>query len=148
MAKVLLLNGPNLNLLGEREPEIYGHTTLQQIEEGLRGRLEAAGHSLWSFQSNSEGVIIDWLQEQRPADFLLVNAGALTHSSVALRDAISALAVPFVEIHISNVYKREPFRHHSLLSDLAIGLVVGLGVQGYDLAGQFAVSYLAEQAKG
>lgn len=146
MAKVLLLNGPNLNLLGEREPDIYGHTTLQDIEDAVRARLEGAGHTCWSFQSNTEGAIVDWLQAQRPAEFLLVNAGALTHTGVALRDAIAAMGLPFVEIHISNVYKREPFRHHSYLIDLAVGAVIGLGVKGYDLAAQFAIAYLAGSA--
>ncbi len=144
MAKVLLLHGPNLNMLGEREPEIYGHFTLQDIENTVRQPLEQAGHDCWCFQSNSDGAMIDWLQETRPADFLLVNAGALTHTSVALRDAISALALPFVEIHISNIYKREPFRHHSYLADLALGSIVGLGVKGYDLAVQFALDYLKD----
>ncbi len=144
MAKVLLLHGPNLNMLGEREPEIYGHFTLQDIENAVRQPLEQAGHDCWCFQSNSDGTMIDWLQETRPADFLLVNAGALTHTSVALRDAIAALALPFVEIHISNVYKREPFRHHSYLADLALGSIVGLGVKGYDLAVQFALDYLKD----
>ena len=144
MAKVLLLHGPNLNMLGEREPEIYGHFTLQDIENTVRQPLEQAGHDCWCFQSNSDGAMIDWLQETRPADFLLVNAGALTHTSVALRDAISALALPFVEIHISNVYKREAFRHHSYLADLALGSIVGLGVKGYDLAVQFALDYLKD----
>lgn len=144
MAKVLLLHGPNLNMLGEREPEIYGHFTLQDIENSVRQPLEQAGHDCWCFQSNSDGAMIDWLQETRPADFLLVNAGALTHTSVALRDAISALALPFVEIHISNVYKREPFRHHSYLADLALGSIVGLGVKGYDLAVQYTLDYLKD----
>ncbi len=147
MAKILLLNGPNLNLLGEREPEIYGHTTLKEIEATVRARVEAAGHACWCFQSNSEGALVDWLQEQRPAGFLLVNAGALTHTSVALPDAIAATAVPFVEIHISNIYKREPFRHHSFLAPAAVGSIVGLGVGGYDLAAQFAVSFLARGAE-
>lgn len=145
MAKILLLNGPNLNLLGEREPEIYGHTSLPDIERGVRERLEAAGHSCRCFQSNSEGALLDWLQEQRPADFLLVNAGALTHTSLALPDAIAAINLPFVEIHISNVYKRESFRHHSFLAASAVGSIVGLGVEGYDLAARFAISYLERQ---
>jgi len=145
MAKLLLLNGPNLNTLGQREPALYGHTTLARIEERVRQRVEDAGHHLEAFQSNSEGALVDWLQRQRPADFLLVNAGAYTHTSVALRDAISFLSVPFIEIHLSNVYKREVFRHHSYLSDLAHGLIVGLGAKGYDLAAQYAVEHLATQ---
>lgn len=142
MAKVLLLHGPNLNLLGEREPEIYGHATLQDIENGVRMALEEAGHACWSFQSNSEGALIDWLQENRQANFLLINAGAFTHTSIALADALASLGIPFVEIHISNVYKRESFRHHSFLSALALGCVIGLGVKGYDLAVQYAIDYL------
>ena len=142
MAKVLLLHGPNLNLLGEREPEIYGRATLADIETSVREAVEGAGHDCWCFQSNSEGGMIDWLQESRPADFLLVNAGAFTHTSVALRDAISSLGLPFVEIHISNIYKRESFRHHSYLADIALGAIVGLGVKGYDLAVQYALDFL------
>ncbi|MCZ6472087.1 MAG: type II 3-dehydroquinate dehydratase [SAR324 cluster bacterium] len=145
MAKVLLLNGPNLNLLGEREPDIYGHTRLQDIEDSVRALLEGAGHACGSFQSNSEGLMIDWLQENRAADFLLINAGALTHTSIALRDALAALQLPFLEIHISNVYKRESFRHHSFLAALAIGSLVGLGTQGYDLAARFAIEFLKQR---
>ena len=145
MAKILLLNGPNLNLLGEREPETYGKTTLEEIEKGVRQRVEAGGHTLHCFQSNSEGAMVDWLQENRPADFLLLNAASLTHTSVGLRDAVSALGVPFVEIHISNVYQREEFRHKSLFSDLAVGLIVGLGSMGYTLAADFANQYLSNQ---
>lgn len=142
MAKVLLLHGPNLNLLGQREPEIYGNSTLNDIESSVRSAVESAGHDLWCFQSNSEGGMIDWLQESRPADFLLINAGAYTHTSVALRDAIASLALPFVEIHISNIYKRESFRHHSYLADIALGSIVGLGVKSYDLAVQVALHHL------
>jgi 3-dehydroquinate dehydratase-2 len=145
MAKVLLLNGPNLNLLGEREPEIYGHTRLRDIEESVRTILEGAGHACASFQSNSEGLMIDWLQENRAADFLLINAGALTHTSIALMDTLAALQMPFLEIHISNVYKRESFRHHSFLAALAMGSLVGLGVHGYDLAAQFAINFLKQR---
>lgn len=143
MATVLLVNGPNLNTLGTREPAIYGHTTLPEVESAVQRIVTDAGHELRAFQSNHEGAIVDWLQAQREADFLLINAAALTHTSVAVRDAIAMSGIPFVEIHISNVYKREPFRHHSYLSDLAVGVVVGLGVQGYALAAQFAVSNLA-----
>lgn len=146
MATILLVNGPNLNTLGTREPEIYGHTTLPEVEAGVRRIVEAAGHTLLAFQSNSEGAIVDWLQQQRQADFLLINAASLTHTSVAIRDAIAMAGMPFVEIHISNVYKRETFRHHSYLSDLAQGVIVGLGVQGYDFAATFAVSHLADDA--
>ena len=128
MPTVLLLNGPNLNLLGSREPEIYGSTTLTDIEE-----------------SNSEGKLIDWLHKQRDADFLLLNPGALTHTSLELRDAVFAIEIPFLEIHLSNVHQREEFRHHSYFSDIAIGVLVGLGVKGYLLATQFAADYLEQK---
>ena len=144
MAKVLLLHGTNLNLLGEREPQIYGRTTLKDIEDSVRQRLEGAGHSVYCYQSNHEGQLIDWLHAQRPADFLIVNAGALTHTSVALRDAIAGIHVPFVEVHISNLHKREAFRHHSYLSDLAIGVIVGLGAKGYEYAADYAIHHLSQ----
>jgi 3-dehydroquinate dehydratase-2 len=142
MAKILLLNGPNLNTLGEREPELYGTTTLRDIEESVRKLVEPAGHSLVPHQSNVEGELVSWLHSNRPADFLLVNAAAYTHTSIALRDAIKVVGCPFVEIHISNVFKRESFRHHSLLSDTAEGVIVGLGAMGYELAALYALAYL------
>ncbi|HUJ76799.1 MAG TPA: type II 3-dehydroquinate dehydratase [bacterium] len=142
MAKILLVNGPNLNLLGEREPELYGRATLADVVQRVRQRVQAAGHTLLDFQSNSEGDIVTWLQNQRPADFLLLNAASYTHTSVAIRDAVKLMCVPFVEIHISNVYKREAFRHRSLLSDVAEGVIAGLGTMGYELAAQFAVEAL------
>lgn len=144
MAKILLLHGPNLNLLGEREPGIYGRITLAEIETSVRAAVEGAGHDCWCYQCNSEGGMIDWLQESRPADFLLINAGAYTHTSIALRDAISSFELPFVEIHISNIYKRESFRRHSYLADIALGAIVGLGVKGYDLAVQYALDHLKD----
>ncbi len=146
MATVLLLNGPNLNTLGQREPHLYGHTTLAQIEERVRRLVEGAGHALHSYQANSEGALVDWLHQERAADFLLVNAGAYTHTTVALRDAIKFTGLPFIEIHISNVHAREPFRHHSYLSDIATGIVVGLGPMGYELATQYALAHLAGDA--
>ena len=142
MAKILLLNGPNLNTLGEREPEIYGTTTLKEIEESVRKLVEPGGHTLVAYQSNVEGDLITWLQSNRPAEFLLVNAAAYTHTSIALRDAIKVVGCPFVEIHLSNVYKREPFRHRSLLSDLADGVIAGLGAMGYELAALYALATL------
>lgn len=145
MAKILLVNGPNLNLLGEREPDLYGRVTLAEIEWRVRARVEQGGHTCVAFQSNHEGRLVDWLHEQRPAAFALINAGALTHTSVALRDALSALDAPFVEIHISNVYRREPFRQHSYLSDTALGVIAGLGPLGYELAADFALDYLARR---
>jgi 3-dehydroquinate dehydratase-2 len=144
MAKILLVNGPNLNLLGEREPHIYGSATLKDVEAGLRKIVEPAGHTLLAFQSNHEGAIVDWLHANRGAGFLLINAASLTHTSVAVRDAVKMLGVPCVEIHISNVYKREPFRHLSYLSDIAEGVIVGLGTMGYELAARYAVAQLAK----
>jgi len=142
MPIVLLLNGPNLNLLGSREPEIYGLTNLKDIEEKVADIL--SGHEIQceSFQSNSEGEIIDWLHKHRGADFLLLNPGALAHTSVGLRDAVLGIEIPFIEIHLSNVYKREEFRHHSYFSDIAIGALAGLGVKGYLLAAEFAIDYI------
>jgi 3-dehydroquinate dehydratase-2 len=144
MAKILLLNGPNLNTLGQREPEIYGSATLLDVEASVRKLVEPAGHLLVHYQSNVEGELINWLHSQRPADFLIINAAAFTHTSVALRDAVKLMDVPFLEIHISNVYKREPFRHHSYFADLAEGVIAGCGVMGYELAALYALDYLAK----
>ena len=146
MPAVLLLNGPNLNLLGSREPEIYGSTTLTDIEAQVSSALRERKIKCETFQSNSEGELIDWLHKQRNADFLLLNPGALTHTSVGLRDAVLAIEIPFLEIHLSNVHQREEFRHHSYFSDIAIGSLVGLGVKGYLLATQFAADYLEQKA--
>jgi len=136
LSLILLLNGPNLNLLGAREPDIYGTTTLAQIEAGLNDEAQELGHELESFQSNQEGALVERVQQAKAegVDFILLNAGAFTHSSIALRDALSAVAIPFIEVHISNVYKREAFRHHSYFSDIAAGVIVGLGPLGYTLA--------------
>ncbi|MDT8445961.1 MAG: type II 3-dehydroquinate dehydratase [bacterium] len=143
--KILLINGPNLNLLGQREPEIYGSTNLAQIEAALKAQIQAAGFSFEAFQSNHEGELIDFVQQQGPkASFGIVNAGALTHTSLGLRDALKGVALPFVELHVSNVYAREPFRHHSYLSDIAQGVVAGLGVAGYGLAAQYVIDCLKE----
>lgn len=133
--RILLINGPNLNTLGTREPEIYGTRTLKEIERTVTDRAAAAGAEIRAFQANGEGAIIDWLQqEQGTADGLIINAGALTHYGLALRDAVAACGIPAVEVHISNVYKRERFRHRSLLSAVCSGTIVGLGAQGYELA--------------
>ena len=145
MAKVLLLNGQNLTLLGSREPEIYGATTLREIEERVESILSEHQINCESFQSNSEGEIIDWLHKHRGADFLLLNPGALAHTSVGLRDAVLGVGIPFIEIHLSNVHKREEFRHHSYFSDIAIGALAGLGVKGYLLAAEFAVDYIEQK---
>ena len=147
MPTALLLNGPNLNLLGRCELEIYDSTTLRDIEKQVSSALRERKIECESFQSNSEGELIDWLQKQRDADFLLLNPGALTHTSVGLRDAVLAIEIPFLEIHLSNVHQREEFRHHSYFSDIAIGALVGLGVKGYLLATQFAADYLEQKSK-
>jgi 3-dehydroquinate dehydratase-2 len=140
---ILVLNGPNLNLLGSREPGIYGAKTLAMLEAELQERARAKGIGLRCFQSNHEGDLIDRIHAA-PAegvDFLIVNAGGFTHSSVALRDALVGVALPFVEVHISNIHRREEFRRVSLLADAAIGSIVGLGPAGYGLALDFAVGY-------
>jgi 3-dehydroquinate dehydratase-2 len=138
-----VVNGPNLNLLGSREPEVYGRSTLADIERELAQAAAGFGIGLQTFQSNHEGSLIDRLHAARTdgTDFIIINAGALTHTSIALRDALAAAAIPFVEVHLSNVYRRERFRHRSLLAELAIGSIVGLGVAGYRLALQFAATY-------
>jgi len=134
MANILVLHGPNLNLLGTREPETYGSTTLAEIEERLQTL--ATGHRLDCFQSNAEGALIDRIHQagREGVDFILINPAALTHTSIALRDALLGVDIPFFEIHISNVFAREAFRHHSYLSDVAIGVISGFGAQGYELA--------------
>ena len=144
MAGILLLNGPNLNLLGEREPEIYGRTTLAEIEADLADRARRAGHDLVCHQSNHEGGLVDRVQQARGERiaFVIVNPGAYGHSSIALRDAFEAVRVPFVEVHLSNVFARESFRHHSYLSAVARGVICGLGVQGYVLALDAALAHL------
>lgn len=144
MAKILVLNGPNLNLLGEREPGIYGRTTLADINARLAARAEAAGHALESFQSNAEHELVDRVQAAR-ADgtaFLLVNPAAFTHTSVALRDALAAVALPFIEVHLSNPHSREPFRHTSYFSDIAVGVVCGFGADSYAYALEAALARL------
>lgn len=143
--RILLLNGPNLNTLGTREPEIYGRATLADIEEAVATRAAALGADVRSFQANSEGDLIDWLQREAPdADGLIVNAGAYTHTSVALRDAVAACGVPTIEVHLSNVWRREEFRHESLLSPVVAGVIAGLGDHSYVLA----VDALARIIKG
>lgn len=143
MARILVLNGPNLNLLGSREPGHYGRETLDTIEQRLRD--QATGHELDFFQSNAEALLIDRIHQAGAdgVDFILFNPAALTHTSIALRDALLGVAIPFIEVHVSNVYAREPFRHHSYLSDIAVGVISGLGAQGYELALAAALRRLA-----
>ena len=131
-----MLNGPNLNLLGEREPELYGCDSLPELEQRLQTQAKTLGHTLTPFQSNHEGVLVDRVQQARHdgTAFLLLNPGGYTHSSVALRDALAAVRLPFIEIHVSNILARETFRSHSYFSDLALGTITGLGTQGYELA--------------
>jgi len=140
--KVLVLHGPNLNLLGTREPQTYGHTTLADIDAALRNRAAETGIELDTFQSNHEGALVDRVQAARGegVDFIVINPAAYTHTSVALRDALAGVAIPFVEVHLSNVHRREPFRHHSYFSDQAVGVICGLGWQGYLLALEYALA--------
>ena len=139
--KLLLLNGPNLNLLGTREPAVYGAETLADIESAAQAQATAAGASLSCFQSNHEGALIDRIHAAREEgiDAIVINPGGLTHTSVALRDALAAVAIPFIEVHISNIYQREEFRHHSYLAAIARGTICGLGVDGYRFAIDFAL---------
>ncbi len=142
MAKhILVLHGPNLNLLGTREPEVYGRQTLSDINSGLQQLAAQLGVNCATFQSNHEGALVDRIQAARidGTDFIIINAAAYTHTSVAIRDALAAVSVPFIEVHLSNVHKREPFRHHSYLSDTAQGVIVGLGAAGYEAALRYAV---------
>lgn len=140
MASILVLNGPNLNLLGSREPEVYGKETLVDINARLLQIARDAGHHIQFLQSNAEYELIDRIHAARNENinFIIINPGALTHTSIALRDALLGVAIPFIEVHLSNVYKRESFRHHSYLADAAVGTIVGLGSQGYELALQAA----------
>ncbi len=136
MSQLLLLNGPNLNLLGSREPGVYGAATLAQIETELAAEASTLGHQLSSFQSNHEGALVDRIQQARREGVagIIINAGAYTHTSIAIRDALLAVALPYVEVHLSNVHARETFRHQSYLSDKAIGVIVGFGPKGYRLS--------------
>lgn len=145
MAKILLLNGPNLNLLGRREPTHYGTATLADVEQRLGDQAHAAGSELVSLQSNSEAALIERIHEaaEEGVDCILINPAAFTHTSIALRDALLATAIPFIEIHISNIHAREAFRGHSYFSDIASGLICGLGTFGYDLALQAGLEHTA-----
>ncbi len=149
MARILLVNGPNLNLLGTREPEIYGADTLGDIESRATAVAKECGHELAAFQSNAEHELIGRIhQAGRETDFLILNPGAFTHTSVALRDAIAAVRLPFLEVHLSNVYAREAFRRQSYFSDIAVGSIVGLGAYGYELAVRAVARLLAQKPAG
>src|SRR5574343_1037880 len=147
MATITVLNGPNLNLLGVREPGLYGNKTLQVIQYGLEKQAAELGHELNFFQSNAEHVIIEHIHQgyQQGVDFIIINPAALTHTSVAIRDALLATKIAFIEVHLSNVHAREPFRRHSYFSDIAVGVICGLGARGYELALQAAHQLLAEK---
>ncbi|MFM1892827.1 MAG: type 3-dehydroquinate dehydratase [Pseudomonadota bacterium] len=136
MARILVLNGPNLNLLGSREPAVYGHTTLEEIGTRLQARARAAGHELDFFQSNAEHELVNRIHQaaRDGVAVILINPAAFTHTSIALRDALLGVAIPFIELHLSNVFAREPFRQHSYLSDVAVGVISGFGAQSYELA--------------
>lgn len=144
MAKLLALHGPNLNLLGEREPELYGTTTLDEINQGLVAAAEQLGHSLAHFQSNAEHGLVDRIHQARQegVEFIIINPGAFTHTSIALRDALAGVAIPFIEVHLSNVFAREEFRRRSYLSELAVAVISGAGAGGYRLALQAAAEKL------
>ncbi len=146
--QVLVLHGPNLNLLGTREPGVYGAATLEEINDDLRQIAQEAGVVLESYQSNHEGALVDRIQAagRDGTRFIIINPAAYTHTSVAIRDALAAVALPFVEVHLSNIHKREPFRHHSYVSALAEGVICGLGPAGYRLALQFAIEQLSRPA--
>lgn len=140
---ILVINGPNLNLLGTREPDHYGSDTLQAIENRLTERAKTAGVRIAAYQSNSEAELVERIQKagREQVDFILINPAAYTHTSVAMRDALAAVGIPFVEVHLSNVFARETFRHRSYFSDIAVGVISGLGAQGYELALEFALRY-------
>ena len=140
MAKLLVLHAPNLNLLGSREPEVYGTDTLEDINRRLQAQVEASGHEFEAFQSNAEHELIDKIHEAKGSvSFIVINPGAYTHTSIALRDAFLGVSIPFIEIHLSNVHSREDFRQQSFLSDIAQGVITGLGSQGYEMAVEAAL---------
>lgn len=144
MAKIYILNGPNLNLLGQREPEIYGSVTLIDIVQNLKVKAEQSKIELESFQSNFEGELIEKTAQflKNPCDFLIINPAAFTHTSIAWRDTLSAIKIPFIEVHLSNIYAREEFRHKSYFSDIAVGIISGLGDYGYELALDYAINFI------
>lgn len=144
MAQINVLHGPNLNMLGKREPGHYGSDTLQSINERLVEKATVAGHQCECFQSNAENELIDAIHRygENKVDFIIINPAAFTHTSVAIRDALLSVNIPFIEVHLSNVYQREPFRHHSYFSDVAKGTITGLGSQGYEFALQAAINHI------
>ncbi len=144
MAKILVLHGPNLNLLGNREPEVYGQRTLKQIDTALAKTAKSEGHALTTFQSNAEHALIERAHAARKdgTEFILINPAALTHTSIALRDALAAVGVPFIEVHLSNTHAREPFRRQSYFSDIAVGVITGFGADSYELALRAAMQSL------
>jgi 3-dehydroquinate dehydratase II len=144
MPSILVINGPNLNLLGTREPEIYGRETIDDIHQRLSQKANNAGHSLAAYQSNAEHELIDRIHAARDEaiDFIIINPGAYTHTSIAMRDALLGVSIPFIEVHLSNIHTREAFRHHSYFSDIATGVICGLGSHGYDAALDFAFNTL------
>ncbi len=146
MASILVINGPNLNLLGTREPEIYGAQTLDDINAGLSEKCLGSGHHIQFLQSNAEYEIIDRIHDARREgiNYIIINPGALTHTSIALRDALLGVGIPFIEVHLSNIHAREAFRHHSYITDVAKGCIMGLGAIGYDLALQAAINSLEQ----
>ncbi len=148
MAKFLVLHGPNLNLLGDRQPEHYGRVSLKEINDNLARLIEADDHELECKQSNAENQLVDWIQQaaNQNVDFIIINPAAFTHTSVAMRDALSAVGIPFIEVHLSNVYAREPFRRTSYFSDIAEGVIAGLGARGYEFAYRSAAALLAAQS--
>lgn len=148
MPKILVLHGPNLNLLGTREPEVYGRDTLASIDQRLAERGRRSGVEVLSFQSNAEASLVDRIHAAKGdgTAFIVINPAAFTHTSVALRDALAGVAIPFIEVHLSNVHAREPFRKHSYFSDLAVGLVAGFGAQSYELALDAALARVAEKS--
>ncbi len=148
MGTILLLSGPNLNLLGDRQPDVYGHATLDDCVAAARAAAEAAGHGLEHVQSNHEGQLIDAIQQHRDWDGIIINAGALTHTSLAIADALESVPVPAVEVHLSNIHAREEFRHHSYLSRVAWGQVIGFGYRGYLAALDLLYGRLSDEASG
>jgi 3-dehydroquinate dehydratase-2 len=145
-SRILVLNGPNLNMLGTREPDVYGHQTLADIEAKSTKRAETLGLGVSFRQSNTEGELVGWVQQARDeADLIIINAGAYTHTSVALLDALKACDLPVIEVHLSNIYQREEFRHHSFVSKVALGMICGFGGYGYEMALEAAVRILNKQ---